>query len=52
MASSLSNIVNNISEGIYRIKCKYGHDQNNVKLAKLRISIATAFLNTRILKMI
>ena len=27
MASSLSNLVNNLSEGIYRIKCKYGHDE-------------------------
>ena len=26
MASSLSNLVNNLSEGIHRIKCKYGHD--------------------------
>ena len=26
MASSLSNHVNNLSEEIYRIKCKYGHD--------------------------
>ena len=26
MASSLSNLVNNLSEEIHRIKCKYGHD--------------------------
>ena len=26
MASSLSNLVNNLSEGIHRIKCKYGPD--------------------------
>ena len=26
MASSSSNLVNNLSEGIHRIKCKYGHD--------------------------
>ena len=26
MASSLSNLVNNLSEGIHKIKCKYGHD--------------------------
>ena len=26
MASSLSNLVNNLSEVIYRIQCKYGHD--------------------------
>ena len=27
MASSLSNLVNNFSEGICRIKCKFGHDK-------------------------
>ena len=26
MASSLSNLVNNLSEEIHRIKCKYRHD--------------------------
>ena len=26
MASSLSNLVNNLSEGIHRIKCKHEHD--------------------------
>ena len=26
MANSLSNHVNNLSEGIHRVKCKYGHD--------------------------
>ena len=26
MASSLPNLVNNLAEGIYKIKCKYGHD--------------------------
>ena len=26
IASSLSNFVNNLSEGIHRIKCKFGHD--------------------------
>ena len=31
MPSSLSNPVNNLSEGIHRIKYKYGHDDNNVK---------------------
>ena len=25
--SSLSNLVNNIAEGIHRIKCKYGYDE-------------------------
>ena len=26
MASSLSNLVTNLAEGIHRIKCKYGRD--------------------------
>ena len=25
-ASSLSNLVNNLAEGIHKVKCKYGHD--------------------------
>ena len=25
-ASSLSNLINNLSEGIHKTKCKYGHD--------------------------
>ena len=41
---------NNLSEGIHKIKCKYGHNYKNAKLAKLNISIATVFLNTQILK--
>ena len=28
MTSSLSNLVNNLSEVIHGIKCKYGHDDN------------------------
>ena len=31
MASSLSNFANNLSEGIYRIKCKYGHDNRKTR---------------------
>ena len=26
MAISISNLINNLSEGIHEIKCKYGHD--------------------------
>ena len=52
MASSLSNLVNNFSEGIHRIKCKFGDEEKNVKLVELNISIATAFLNIKTLKMI
>ena len=31
MVSSLSNLVNNLSEGIHRIKCKYRHDDKKLE---------------------
>ena len=31
MASSLSNLVNNLAEGIHRIKCKYGQGDRKCK---------------------
>ena len=46
MVSSLSNLANNLSEGIHKIKCKCGQDEKNMKLAESNISIATVFLNT------
>ena len=48
IASSLSNVVNNLSEEIHRIKCKYGHDDKS----KLNISIEIVFLNIQSLKII
>ena len=55
MVGSLLNIVNNLSEGIHRIKCKYNHDEKkkqNGKLAKLNISIASVSSNMQTLKKI
>ena len=53
MASLLPNLVNNLSEGIHRTKCKFEHDdKKNVKLVELNISIVTVFLNIKTLKMI
>ena len=52
MANSLSNLVNNLSEGIHRIKCKYEMIIKNVKLAELNINIATVFLNIESFRMI
>ena len=52
MASSLSNLANNLSEGIHRIKCKFGHDNKTVKFVELNVSIAIVFLNTQTIKMI
>ena len=37
MASSLSNPVNNICEGIHKVKCKYGHDDAKYVKAFLKI---------------
>ena len=42
MASSLSNLVNNLPERLHRIKL--GHDEKNVKHMELNISIATVSL--------
>ena len=42
-ANSLSNLVNNLSEGIHKIKCKYRH--NDTKCETFG-STVTVFLNT------
>ena len=52
MASSLSNLVNNLFEGIHRIKLKLRHDDKKVKHVELDISITTVFSNIQTLKMI
>ena len=52
MASSISNIVKNLSEGVHRVKCKFGHDDKNVKHVELNVSIAAVFLNTQTLKIV
>ena len=52
MASSLSNLVNNLSEGVHRIKFKFGITIKHVKHVELNFSIATVFLNIQTLKII
>ena len=49
MASSLSNLANNFSKGILKIKCKREQDDN---LVELHTKYAVAFWNTETLKMI
>ena len=39
MARLLSNFVNNLSEGIHRIKCKFEHDDKKCEIPELNISI-------------
>ena len=36
MASSLSNLVNNLSEGIQRIQCIYGNDGKKCKTCGMK----------------
>ena len=36
MASSLSNVVSNLSEGVHRIKCKYGHDDKKREICRIK----------------
>ena len=50
MASSLSNIIHNLAEGIHKIKCKYGH--NNKNMRRVELNINNADLNVPTLKMI
>ena len=51
MVSSLSNLVNNLSEVIHKIKCKFEHDDKKYETCGIKY-IAIVFLNTQILKMI
>ena len=44
MASSLSNLVNNLSEGIHRIKCKLGHDDKKCKTCGNEYKYCDCFL--------
>ena len=52
MTCSLSNLVNNLTEEIHRIKCKYEHDNKNLKHVEIKIKITSTFLNIQIVKMI
>ena len=47
-----AHFVNNISERIHKNKCKYEHDDKDVKHVELHMKYATVFLNTQTLKMI
>ena len=53
MASSLSNLVSYLAEGIHNIKCKHKHDnKKNAKQVELNTNIVIAVLNTQTLKII
>ena len=44
MPDSLSNLVNNLSEGIQKIKCKYGHDDNKCETCGIQYRYCNCFL--------
>ena len=44
MASSLSNLVNNLSEGIHRIKFKFGHGDEKCKICLIKYKYCDCFL--------
>ena len=44
MASSFSNLVNNLTGGIHKIKCKYGHDNKNCKTCKIKYKDCEGYL--------
>ena len=44
MASSLSNLVNDLAEGILSIKCKYGHDNKKCETYGVKYKDCECFL--------
>ena len=52
MASSLSNLANNFSEDIHRIKCKFGHDDKKCEICGIKYKYCNCFLEYTNLKMI
>ena len=44
MVSSLSNLINNLSEGIHRIKCKFGHDDKKCETCGIKYKYFDCFL--------
>ena len=44
MASSLSNLVTNLFEGIHRIKCKYVHDDKKCEICGIKHKYCNCFL--------
>ena len=44
LASSLSNLVNNLSEGIHRIKCKFGPEEKKCETCGIKYKYYDCFL--------
>ena len=50
MASSLSNLVNNIPERIHKVKCKYGHNGKKCETCVTRCKDCDCFLEYKLLR--
>ena len=46
MASSLSNLLNDLSEGIHKIKCKYEQNDEKCETCGITYEVCDCFLNT------
>ena len=44
MVSSLSNLVNNLAKGIYKIQCKYEHGNKKWKTFEIRYNKCESYL--------
>ena len=44
MTSSLSNLVNNLSEGIHQVKCKFGHSDKKCETCGIKYKYCDCFL--------
>ena len=52
MPSSLSNLINNLSEGTHRVKYKYGGDDKKCKACGIKYKHCDFFFSIQTLKMI
>ena len=44
MENSLSNLINNLSKGVHRIKCKFGHDDKTCETCGIKYKYCDCFL--------
>ena len=50
MASSLSNLIYNLAEGVYKIKCKYKHNDKKSETCGIKYKDCKCFLEYTNLK--
>ena len=50
MATSVSNFINNIFEGIHKTKCKYGHDDKKYKTCGIKYKYCDCFHECKSIK--